>query len=454
MMANFELLVFLGGETLSFLIPAHGQVSIGRAPENDVRIDDTSISRKHALLHLDDEPWVEDLGSANGTSVRKPGAVERIETDDVRPGQGSSFAVSVGDVLLFGSVRVCFRHAKTNLTGGDPRAKPISADPVIADPTMMTLYAEARRAAQSRLPILLLGETGVGKEVLARHIHEMSRQPRGPFVAVHMAAMSESLLEAELFGHEKGAFTGAVDARAGLIESADGGTLLLDEMGEIQLSMQVKLLRVLEDRCVTRIGSRKPRQIDVRFVAATHRDLEEEVRRGAFRQDLFYRINAVTLSVPPLRARRKEIRSLANTFLATACQRLDRTSIPTLSDEVVAALERHSWPGNVRELRNVMDRVAAFCDENVVKKELLPPSVLATAPITRDEPPRAESRQVPVSADGFRDVVEDLDRRRILDALTACAGNQTRAAEMLGMSRRTLVARLDTYAIARPRKGS
>ncbi len=458
-----ELVVFLGNETRSYPLPAAGKLTIGRAPETDVRIDDASISRRHAVVHISDEISVEDLDSANGTSVHRQHVNESSETD--RLGRGNVFSVTIGDVITFGSVRACIRRGqKATVEDGSGALSP--DQPVMIEPAMKALVTEALRAAKGDLPILLLGETGVGKEVLARLIHRSSRQASGKFVAVHVAAMSESLLESELFGYEKGAFTGATEARAGIIESADGGTVLLDELGEIPLGVQVKLLRVLEEHCVTRIGSRKPRAIDVRFVAATHRNLEAEIAKGTFRADLYYRINGISLRIPALRERRADICTIAESLLRAACRRLDRSPVPVLSPDVQHFLERHDWPGNVRELRNVMDRVAVFCEGPMVKVEHLPKTMVEgrfvestlvpAKPISvvrPDTPPTLEV-PAPVGPDEFRSVVEDLDRRRVLDALAACGGNQTRAAEMLGMSRRTLVTRLDAYGLPRPRKAT
>jgi two-component system response regulator AtoC len=458
-----ELVVFLGNETRVFPLPEKALVTIGRASESDVRIDDASISRRQAVMRIDDELSIEDLGSANGTSVRRQDLNTSAETE--RVARGDTFSVAIGDVITFGTVRACIRRGRVK--DREETSGQIGLDePVIVDPVMKALVTEARRAAQGDLPVLLLGETGVGKEVLARFIHRSSRQSAGKFVVVHVAALSESLLESELFGHEKGAFTGATEARAGIIESADGGTVLLDELGEIPSSLQVKLLRVLEERSVTRIGARKSRPIDIRFIAATHRDLAAEIARGMFRADLFYRINGISLHIPPLRERRADIPAIAEALLEAACRRLDRAHVPGLSQHVLRLFEQYDWPGNVRELRNVMDRVAVFCEGLVVNVEHLPKmmfegggSEALLVPVKPVSAPRPEvlpvvDVQAPVAAKEFRSVVEDLDRRRVLDALAACGGNQTRAADMLGMSRRTLVARLDAYGLPRPRKGT
>jgi transcriptional regulator with PAS, ATPase and Fis domain len=246
---------------------------------------------------------------------------------------------------------------------------------------MRALYEQAYLAAPGRISVLLLGETGTGKEVLAQAIHRRSSaaRARGPFLGLNCAALSVSLLESELFGHEKGAFTGAVQARPGLFEAADGGTVFLDEVGELPQTIQVKLLRVLEEQKVLRVGGRVPRSIDVRVLSATHRDLEADVARGAFRQDLYFRLSGVTLTIPPLRQRVADIAPLAELFAAKACRAFERSRIPELSREALALLERYPWPGNIRELRNVMERAVMLCAGDRLLPEHLPPKMAACA---------------------------------------------------------------------------
>lgn len=309
---------------------------------------------------------------------------------------------------------------------------------IFKDAKMQQLCRDIERAAPSTISILLLGQTGVGKEILARKVHEHSGR-RGQFVALNCAALTESLLESELFGHEKGAFTGAVQGRAGLIETAEGGTLFLDEVGELPLSTQVKLLRVLEDREVVRVGGRSSLRIDVRFVSATNRNVEELIEDGVFRQDLFYRINGMTLDVPALRERAADILALAEHFMRQASPRA-----MTLSSEVRAAFLSYPWPGNIRELRNVMERALLLCTENEVRLEHLPVSFQGrhrdTDSVYVD--PRAPLLQR----------LESMERQRIVQALEQCGGNQTQAAQLLGMSRRTFVNRVSAMGLPRPRK--
>ncbi|MFT3765039.1 MAG: sigma 54-interacting transcriptional regulator [Minicystis sp.] len=427
---RLELLVFAGESTETFPLPASGRVAIGRAEGNDVRVDHPSVSRRHAVLHLGEALSIEDLGGQNGTSVRDPRAPTTGDrTQNIRQISRASAPIVPGDTVQLGAVTIVVRRRP------DDAALASGSGPIVAAPATQALWTEARLAARSPISVLILGETGAGKEVLARAIHDASPRAGKPFLGLNCAALSETLLESELFGHEKGAFTGAVQARAGLLESADGGTVFLDEVGELGASIQVKLLRVIELREVIRVGGRAPRRVDVRFVSATNRDLEAEAARGAFRQDLFFRLDGITLTVPPLRERVPEIAPLCRAFLARACQEMDRPRVPALSDEAVAALERYAWPGNVRELRNVIDRAVVLCTGDRIDLDQLPPKIRAGA---APRPPAGES---PAG-----------ERARILAALEACLWNQTRAAEMLGVSRRTLINRIEEHGIPRPRK--
>ena len=321
---------------------------------------------------------------------------------------------------------------------------------VAADPIMQALFAQVQRIAPSPLSVLILGETGVGKEVVAECLHRASGR-RGRFVALNCAALPESLLESELFGHDKGAFTGAVSAKEGLLETAEAGTVFLDEVGELPLATQVKLLRVLEDHKVRRVGGREARALDVRIVSATHRDIEREAtERGSFRLDLFYRLSGMTFEVPPLRERPADLLQLAQHFLEKAGEAMKRVPAPQLSAAALAQLKAHNWPGNIRELRNVLERALLLCDGAFIELEHLPAKLLAHAAASSD--PLA-----PLSAAGdpreqLLSELERLERQRITQALADCGGNQGKAAELLGISRRTLVTRLAEFALPRPRK--
>ncbi len=321
------------------------------------------------------------------------------------------------------------------------------------------------RIAAGRINVLILGETGVGKEVMARTLHVRSSRALGPLVCVNCAAFSESLLESELFGHEKGAFTGAAQAKVGLLESASGGTVFLDEVGEMPLSLQAKLLRVLEQREVLRVGSLRPRPIDVRFLAATNRDLELEIREGRFRQDLYFRLNGISIVIPPLRERVDEIEGLAIAFAQQAAE-AERRETPAITRPVLALLKRYSWPGNIRELRNTMERAVVLA-EGVVTLEHMPAELMGKAlalseaagsamghgppPDATIPPDMGLSGTTSASIDGvFRPGMTE--RERVIAALDACEGNQTHAARILGMGRRTLITRIEEWGLPRPRK--
>jgi transcriptional regulator with PAS, ATPase and Fis domain len=302
--------------------------------------------------------------------------------------------------------------------------------------------ALVQRVAPSAISVLILGETGVGKEVLARMIHERSPRAQEQFVAVNCAAITESLLESELFGHEKGAFTGAAQAKPGLLESASGGTVLLDEVGEMPATLQAKLLRVLEQREVMRVGSLKPRPIDVRFIAATNRDLEELVQQGVFRRDLFFRLNGISIVIPPLRERVAEIKPLAMAFVEEALRQAGRRDGLTIDSEALDFLERYRWPGNIRELRNIVDRAVLLCSGGVITFKHLPvQSMLASSALP--PPPGDGEAASPVDQE---------HRARVIQALEQSAWNQTRAARVLGVSRRTLITWLQKLDLPRPRK--
>jgi DNA-binding NtrC family response regulator len=288
--------------------------------------------------------------------------------------------------------------------------------------------------ADSDATVLITGETGTGKEVVARTIHRAGARSAGPFMALNCEAVPPDLLESELFGHVKGAFTGAVMERKGAFREADGGTLFLDEIGDMDLAMQAKILRAIQERLVTPVGG-KPQKVDVRIVAATHRDLEQWVKQGRFREDLFYRLNVVPIELQPLRKRAADLLPLAEHFLAMA-------SSPNkqLSDEAMHRLASHAWPGNVRELRNAMERVAVMCRGNIVCASDL--DFLTTSPGPDTE------------RDGGHDghlssAVERLERQLIAEALTESKGNRASAARRLGIHRQLLHAKAEKYGLGK-----
>ena len=299
---------------------------------------------------------------------------------------------------------------------------------------MQEVLSLVRRVAASDATVLIRGESGTGKELIAKAIHYASRRAEGPLVRVNCAALPETLLESELFGHEKGAFTGAQATRRGRFELAHGGSLFLDEIGDLPPHLQVKLLRVLQEREIERVGSSRPIPVDVRLLAATHRDLEALVKAGGFREDLYYRINVVTLVVPPLRERREDIPLLLDHFLSKFARANGKT-IRGLTREARDTLLRYDYPGNVRELENLMERAVVLTRDEVIGRADLPLSV-------RDaEPESGEATGLPAA-------VEGLERRMIRDALARADGVQTRAAELLGISERVLRYKLRKYGLA------
>ncbi len=301
---------------------------------------------------------------------------------------------------------------------------------LIGDSSAMEEVRElVARVAPTGTSILVLGETGTGKEVLARTIHDVSDRADGPFVAINCAALPDDLIESELFGYEKGAFTSAAEAKQGLIELADGGTLFLDEIGDMPLAVQAKLLRVLEERNIQRLGATASRQIDVRVVAATHQDLQQMVGQGRFREDLFYRLNVVQLSLPPLRDRIGDIPVLARHFFQLLHHETN-SSTSGISDNAMAALVAHAWPGNVRELRNVIERALIFARSDLIEREDLPFEIGSTA--------NADSANVVDYPDNLADAVQLFEQRHIERIIDDCGGKRQVAAGRMGVDRSTL----------------
>jgi DNA-binding NtrC family response regulator len=415
-----RLFAFWDGGNALHPLNSRGMVSVGRSRECDIRIDHSSVSRVHFALHLGARIEIEDLGSGNGTWVN--GA--RLEPKQPAP-------LQQGDVIEAGRVVLLVQEGRTT-------APPAGAPGLEGEMDRVTRLVEL--VAPSAISVLLLGETGVGKDVTARAIHAKSPRAARPFISINCAALPEALLESELFGHERGAFTGAVAAKAGLLESASGGTVFLNEVGELPLSVQAKLLSALETHEAMRVGGVQARRFDVRFIAATNRDLERAVVAGEFRQDLFFRLNGITIRIPPLRERLDEIPSLSATFLAEISA--GRAMPVGLSPQAYDALRAHSWPGNVRELRSLIERAALLATDGLIR-----PAHFDFGPALSCAP----SDRSPLSAEGgpLRQEMSALERQRIEEVLEACGGNQTQAAKLLGMSRRTLVKRLGEYALLR-----
>ena len=302
--------------------------------------------------------------------------------------------------------------------------------------TMQNLYRQVLRAATSEANVLVTGESGVGKELVARALHDNSSRSAGPYIAVHCASLSENLLESELFGHAKGAFSGATAVRLGRFEAGSGGTLLLDEIGEVSLAIQTKLLRVLQEREIVRVGENLPRKVDVRVIAATHRDLAAMVRRGEFREDLYYRLRVLPLEVPALREHREDIPLLAAKLLGDLTERYRRPDL-TLSAQAMTALETYDWPGNVRHLFNALEYAVVQAEGTTIERKHLLSEVLAGTPAQAAPPATPQLTHYYQSAGD-----ESAERALILKVLEESGGNRAQAARRLGMSRTTLWKRL------------
>jgi two-component system, NtrC family, response regulator AtoC len=477
-------------------LPRSPRVVIGRMHTCDIVIEDDSVSRQHAALHSTPQGLsIEDLGSRNRTKIMGR-SLGRGETAPLAVGS----VVEIGYATMFVQVGrpAGARASSPGLPGASPHVAAASA--VILDPTMQRLYALLDVIAPSPLNVLVLGETGTGKEVFAEAIHNGSRRAHAPLLRINCAALSGSLLESELFGHEKGSFTGALGAKAGLFEAADGGTVFLDEVGELPIDTQSKLLRVIERGEVMRLGSVSPRRVDVRYVAATNRDLQQLIAEQRFRSDLFFRLNGFSVTLPPLRKRRREIVPLARFFLDRAAQGRQYTLTPPAEQ----SLESYPWPGNVRELKNVVERAlvlagpAARIDpphlhlpdpdtgheysdhELSGPADTMPPIPYGAVPTAPSgawsapmPPPTGAAHAlgptpglhapgmmgptpgygVPaVNPNDLRAQRESWERAQILSALERTSGNQKEAAKLLGISRRTLINKIEAYGIARPRK--
>ena len=323
---------------------------LGSSENVDIVVVHPTVSRVHAEIELDSRgAWVRDLGSRNGTFV------DRVEVKGAR--------IGVGQTLRLGSAELVVESVGVPASGSAELWPETHLGPLIGrSDAMRELFATLARVAETDVPVFLRGETGSGKELAARAIHECSPRKNGPYVVVDCAALSESLLESELFGHARGSFTGATAPREGAIESANGGTVFLDEIGELPLEMQPKLLRVLEQRTVRRVGETEHRAVDVRFVAATHRDLVDFVARGWFREDLYFRLAVIPVRVPPLRERMEDVEPLVRHFLGPVAMSL-------VTPAFLGELATRTWRGNVRELRNVLDRARALGVERAFSRE-------------------------------------------------------------------------------------
>ncbi|MFW5734739.1 MAG: sigma-54 interaction domain-containing protein [Oceanidesulfovibrio sp.] len=324
------------------------------------------------------------------------------------------------------------------------------SDQIIGESRVLKdVFKVVAKVAPTDSTVLVTGESGTGKELLVRALHSQSLRNDKPFVPVNCGAIPRELLESELFGHEKGAFTHAIRTRAGRFELADGGTIFLDEIGEMDLSLQVKILRVLQEKEFERVGGTQPKRVDVRIVAATNRDLEKEVAEGRFREDLYYRLNVIPMHLPPLRERGRDVMLLADAFLERFCKKKDR-AVLKITETARDMLLAYTWPGNVRELENFMERMSILCESSSITPDDLPPKIrseVGEAPTPQPEPVAAEFswpqlrdlRDRELSLKEFLDAVED---RLLIEALEEAGHVKNQAAEILGIKRTTLIEKL------------
>ena len=407
-------------------------IRAGSMEDNDLVVDDESVSRYHAELRVEDEGHViEDLGSTNGTFVNGV----QIREAYLKPG----CKVTLGKTdLRFQSL-----DERVELT---PSPREAYGEIVGKSLRMREIFGILEKIAPTEATVVVEGETGTGKEVVARCIHATSLRAKLPFVVVDCGAVPENLIESELFGHEKGSFTGAIAARQGLFQIADGGTVFLDEIGELSLELQPKLLRALERREVRPVGSNRVEKVDVRMLAATHRNLEELVRTGRFREDLFYRLSVVRIFVPPLRDRKEDIPLLAKHFLRAGRFNRDPDGNPKvkgLSRDTLDSLVSYHWPGNVRELLNVIERACSFAEQETVQPEDLPDHISGVETLTRRSSPEAPtvSDQVDIDLErSFKTAKEEwvstFERDYIIALLRRNAGNISHAAKEADIDRK------------------
>ncbi len=414
-----------------------GAVLFGRGADCDFVIDDARVSRRHArVAFLGKRLVVRDLGSRNGTWVGE----RLVREEELELPDGAVVRIGPARVVVGLGMAAAPRERTPSANASAQSALELMEGFVASSPQMAHLLQRALRVARTKSAVLITGETGSGKEVLAEQIHHWSPAASGPFLRMNCAAVPRELVESELFGHERGAFTGAIQRKIGYLEAASSGTLLLDEVGEMSLEAQAKLLRALEMRAITRIGGTEAIHLDTRFIYATHRDLAADVKSGRFREDLLFRINTFQLEVPPLRARPSETLTLASLFAERFANQHGSPPRP-LSLETVDVLLTYAWPGNVRELRNAIEHAVVLAQGDAIEVEDLPESFA-----------RASSASSSDGASGLRGEIADLERERVEQALELSGGNQTRAAARLGISRRGLIRKLEKYGF-KPRSG-
>jgi DNA-binding NtrC family response regulator len=423
------------------------EIRVGAMDDNDVVVDDDTVSRYHCRIYQDDNAYlIQDLGSTNGTFVNRV----RIKEAYLKPG----CTITVGK----GNVR--FHNLDERVTI-EPVMRDKYGDIVGQSTRMREIFTILEKIAPTNATIVIEGESGTGKEVVASTIHSTSRRSNAPFVVVDCGAVPENLIESELFGHEKGSFSGAISARKGLFEEAEGGTIFLDEIGELGKDLQPKLLRALEQREIRRVGSNRSIKVDIRVICATNRNLEEEVRTGRFREDLFYRLSVVRLILPPLRDRKEDITLLARHFLRASAFNKDTNGNPRvtgISRDALDALVSYRWSGNVRELLNVMERACAYADDDSLHLEHLPEHISGIGIMRRRSTPQSLTSRDRVVGGGsdrpFKEAKEEwvssFERDYILNLLKKNQFNISHASREADIDRKYFRKLMKKYEIETP----
>ncbi len=413
----------------------HDVIRIGAVEGSHFRLTDDTVSRRHAeIVRTRDGMLLRDLGSTNGTFMG-PVRIKEVYLGDQR-----TFRVGKTDIafaLLDEVVDIVPSDATRfeGLVGSSRRLREV--------------FSVLDRVARTELTVLITGETGTGKELVSKAVHQRSTRGKGPFVVFDCGAVPANLVESELFGHERGAFTGAVQSRPGVFEQAHGGTIFLDELGELPIELQPTLLRVLEQREVRRVGDRHVRPVDVRVVAATNRDLRQQVKEGLFREDLYYRLAVVELELPALRDRKEDLGLLAEHLIATAPF---EHGVRGVTPDVLALLQAYHWPGNIRELRNVLLRSLPFCDGALIDLQALPESLRQARPAAASAPSAAATElslpEGDLSLKEAKDqLIDAFEHQYLEDLLERCEGNLSRAARVAGVDRKTIARLLKRHNI-------
>ncbi len=414
-----KLTVVDGPDRGTEVVAKRGRVQIGTAKDADLVLTDTAVSRRHVEVRLAGPRMiVRDHSSTNGTRVDGVQVLEAVISSGalLQVGETTVRVSAVDEPIV---IPLSTKQSFGSLLGGSP--------------AMREVFSILERVAPTEATVLVTGETGTGKELVAEAVHDASPRAEGPFIALDCGAVSASLMESELFGHVRGAFTGAIGDRRGVFEEADGGTLFLDELGELPLDLQPKLLRALEKREVRRVGESRARKINVRVVAATNRDLASEVNKGSFREDLYFRLAVVEVKLPPLRARREDIPTLVTHFV----KRL-RPDAPAPAPELLSRLAKKAWPGNVRELRNAVERVLALGGTQATSGEAAPPSDGLLGAVLA----------MPYK-EGLERWVGEFERAYLQEALRAAGGSVSEAARRSGVTRRHIQRLMKRHGLSR-----